>query len=624
LGSTPVAADKTLAHSKSLGMSFVALGDPWCAATVNLRVESEDAARFSTPDYGSILQRLGQVLAQECPQAGQLNISGMAAGQLAWSGTADKASGWVARPIPREEATLAVQDQPAAVAEPAAPAETAVPTRAAPLSPPLVGSGEAEPAVTPAPVIAPQATPQVEAVTTAEPPPALLQMEIAGWQPGGLLLHDASAGAMTEIPGRDSPCLIRTLQEVKPELRPVFTLNREFSCAAGYVHSTDLRRYNRAALYYQGQSQAFGAIDGFWFDGYNFDRGKPKQVVARYRTTSRDQWNRVSQADKILVWVGEDRELRVHYFAGYTYQNQVWRLDHGAPFIVLTDNGTLKEAPDQTALAQSLATMFRDFMGYTSLEQFADVPFVIVDLLHNAPGHKQLAASVADLDPALYKEGRAVRHRGMPWTLEVRRDFVAMRAAQVEAERRRAEAEQQRLAALRAQHQASLDQQYELLAKATAYDRLRFYATLMMARERMDGMKIDFTSNRLHGGNPLDRAVLFTHPAMFAMQAADGEVNLGGSMYMLVEGKKGHIEKPYPMQVEYNETPEKIAGWMLVRVAPRFAFSFDKKGKPVFGISVEEAISCKSDKCLEEMDAATMMKTWYDDGDMNFAMASDR
>jgi hypothetical protein len=78
------------------------------------------------------------------------------------------------------------------------------------------------------------------------------------------------------------------------------------------------------------------------------------------------------------------------------------------------------------------------------------------------------------------------------------------------------------------------------------------------------------------------------------------------------------------MQVEYNETPEKIAGWMLVRVAPRFAFSFDKKGKPVFGISVEEAISCKSDKCLEEMDAATMMKTWYDDGDMNFAMASDR
>jgi hypothetical protein len=93
-------------------------------------------------------------------------------------------------------------------------------------------------------------------------------------------------------------------------------------------------------------------------------------------------------------------------------------------------------------------------------------------------------------------------------------------------------------------------------------------------------------------------------------------------MYMLVEADDGEIEKPYPMTVTHSDISTELDDWMLLRTGPEFGFHFNDDGKPVFEITVEDAVVCKSDKCLDEMDAASMMKTWYADDDMEFAAVS--
>lgn len=608
-------ADKELAHSKSLGMSFTAVGEPWCAPNVSMRVQAQDAGKFATDDYATIIQKLGQVLGAECPQVDSIAITGLATGQTVWSGTASKADGWTAR----QQSTAAPEVSTPAPAEPGVaagasspePAPVAAVTEAAPQT----ARTETQPApapATPSPAPAPVTVPDSAA------------LEIAGWRPGGLMLVADDARPMTELPAQENGCKIRTFHEIRQEHNPSYKMNREFTCENGYARSENLQRHTRASLHYLGQNQPFGQVDGFWFEGYNLDKGRPRQIVARYKTTQRDNYRRRDlDSDRLLVWTGEDRELRAHYFATYTYDNRYnyWRLDAQTPYIVLTDSETLRQDPANSGLALSLAGMHKDFLGYKTTDQFANVGFAIVDQLHNAPGHKQLDASIAGLDPSLHKQGQAVRHRGMPWTIEVKSDYAAMRTARAEAERQRAEAEQQRLAALRAQHQTNLDNQYRQLVEANPYDRLRFYATLMLARTQLDRARIDFTSNRAHAGTPLDHAVAFAHPAQFADHARDGEVSLTAPLYLLVEADDGDIEKPYPMKVDYNESREPIDGWMLVRLAPKFGFGFDDKGKPVFGVTVEEAVTCETERCLKELDVASMMQTWYDDQDMSFAMA---
>lgn len=125
-----VSADKTLAHSKSLGMSFTALGDVWCAPEVRIRGDATDAGKFATPDYGDIIQRLGQVLARECPDAERLSITGMSDGRLVWSGDAGKGDGWRIR----QPATASVAKTPdSEKTGPAAPKVAAeTPSAAAP------------------------------------------------------------------------------------------------------------------------------------------------------------------------------------------------------------------------------------------------------------------------------------------------------------------------------------------------------------------------------------------------------------------------------------------------------------------------------------------------------------
>lgn len=620
----PAQADKALAHSKSLGMSFTALGEPWCAATVQLRVDAEDAGKFSSSDYGTTLQKLGQVLSQECPQAGTLAITGIAAGRTVWSGSAAREGGWLAQ----QTTSQTTSQTPTQVVS--APARPATPD----------GSASVSTATTAVPAAIPAAVPAPSMPATA----ADGALVIAGWRPGGNVEVAENAGKMTEITSRETGCAIFTYLDVKPEFKPVFSTKQEYSCKNGYVQSTRPRQGERTDFYYAGQNRPFATVYGGWYKGYNLGSYNPKQIVSRYKVVASDQWNRSSEAERLLVWTGEDRDLRAHYFATYTYNthHHQWRLDDRSPFTVLTDNEALKQNPDKTRLAESLAGMYQTFSGYKE-GQFSAVQFVITDKMHETPNQAyELALKQANPDPAFYMAGRAVHHRGMPWAIEVGTDFTAKRAAFVEAERQRAEMERQReearaeaerqraemerqrLAALRERHQESLDQQHALLAKASRYDQLRFYATLMLDGDRMNRAKVDFTSQRIYSLDPFSQAVAFTHPAQYTRLVKDGEVDVGSPMYLLVEADDGRIEKPYSMKVDYSETSQKIDGWMLIRVAPKFGFSFGDDGNPIFAVTVQEAVACKSELCLKELNAADMMKLWYGDDEINFvALGTD-
>jgi hypothetical protein len=648
----PASADKVFAHSKSLGMSFTAIGDPWCVPDVSMQVTAGDASKFDTPDYGTTIQKLGHVLVRECPQASTLSITGLAGGQTAWKGSAARADEWIAQqarattaatapePAAPEATTATVEETavrtdattPAASKESASQAET-TPT---PVSDAVASRQTASPAPATVPSDGTEATPSPTATAAtsgadggetsapAETAPAIQAMVIAGWKPGEQIKITGSASDLKEIVSQDDGCKIRSLVDIKPEFHPTFKMNHEYDCDDGYVQSTYLKRQDQASLYYEGQKQSFNTLNGYWYAGYNLHSSFPKEVVAVYDPVQQQAgygYGNQTRA-RMLVWIGEDRDLRAHYFATYNSTGQQWIPDRNL-VIVVTDNEELKNNPENTVLATSLAGIYKDFHGYRNTDQFSSVPFIITDKMHDMPVMDyQKAVRESNPDASYYKAGNAVHYRGTPWSVEVKTDFVGKRKAFAAAEQQRIEAEKKRVAALRARHQASLDQQYQDLSTASNYDRIRFYATLMLAKDRMQAQKINFTSNRTYYQSPLNAAINFSHPAQYLNMVKDGKASVGGPMYLLVEADDGEIEEPYPMIVERNEAAGELDDWMLLRLGPEFGFHFDDDDRPVFAIAVEEAVSCKTDKCLGEMDASTMMKNWYEDDEMEFSVAA--
>ena len=118
----PSAADKAIAHSKSLQMAFTAIGEPWCQSSVQMRVTAGDPAKFGSDDFRTIVQKLGQVLAAECPAAEQVAISGVdQAEQIHWRGTALRSDGWLAQAEAAQAPGAAAQ----ASTQPEAPGQAA-------------------------------------------------------------------------------------------------------------------------------------------------------------------------------------------------------------------------------------------------------------------------------------------------------------------------------------------------------------------------------------------------------------------------------------------------------------------------------------------------------------------
>ena len=195
--SQPAHADKVFAHSKSLNMSFTALGDPWCGPDVNMQVTATDAARFETPDYNTIIQKLGHVLTQECPEASTLAITGVMNDATVWTGSATKSGGWVAQKATTEPPAVAAADASGAAES------TAAATESAAVPEPVPETAKAAPAAAATPAAAKPAV--AETPVAAEEPAPEPVMEIAGWKPGGpTTVSGSAAGSMKEINAQDS------------------------------------------------------------------------------------------------------------------------------------------------------------------------------------------------------------------------------------------------------------------------------------------------------------------------------------------------------------------------------------------------------------------------------------
>jgi len=88
-------ADKVFAHSKSLNMSFTAIGTPWCQSNVNMQITANDIDKFDTTKFYTILKKLSHVLAQECPKVNIISLHSQAANNYSiWRGHAKKSDGW--------------------------------------------------------------------------------------------------------------------------------------------------------------------------------------------------------------------------------------------------------------------------------------------------------------------------------------------------------------------------------------------------------------------------------------------------------------------------------------------------------------------------------------------------
>jgi hypothetical protein len=97
-GAQPV----TVAQSARLGIEVQAPGAGWCALQPELQVIVPDTQVFASPEFAALVARLGPGLAAGCPQVRAILLTGQvrgSAGEAAWHGTADAASGWAVRVV---------------------------------------------------------------------------------------------------------------------------------------------------------------------------------------------------------------------------------------------------------------------------------------------------------------------------------------------------------------------------------------------------------------------------------------------------------------------------------------------------------------------------------------------
>ncbi len=88
-------ADEVFAHSKSLNMSFTAIGYPWCKSHVNMQISAKDNDKYESTQFYTILKKLTYVLAQKCPKANSISLQSTSAdGSSIWLGRAEKSDDW--------------------------------------------------------------------------------------------------------------------------------------------------------------------------------------------------------------------------------------------------------------------------------------------------------------------------------------------------------------------------------------------------------------------------------------------------------------------------------------------------------------------------------------------------
>ena len=586
----PAVADKNFAHSKSLDMSFIALGEPWCKPDVDILVRAGDATKFGTTAYTEIIRKLGHVLMRECPQATALSITGRASEKTVWTGSAAKSDNWAA-----------VEQKTPVTAATAAPA-------------PVAATGhESRPARTETAESAAEAAPSADGPVTAVTK-TLVSEKVAAEKPGPPESVRGASARQTEAM-ETAKSTVTTVPPTAAKSEAVTSKPAAQAVAEPASASPPGVTFPDCFSMFQWGAEAYAADSGIRGNQYYGGRYQGKYLLTGLRDDSLvpvygatiDKWNE----DDLKQWVSEfkrcDKELKaVVRGMKNRYQDPTYlAYANGQRYFIML--GMRRGRNDEAAFSQliehqiEVRTEYRKALELqqAQLQQAEDLP---------ATADSINAVNRMVADPQLLYLPATDR--------QAHQALLNKRAMALKKEIQ--------LAQQRAKLLAQLQQQYQQLAEASRYDRVRFYMTLMFDKPRIDQYRIQ-TQNlryRNRGPSPFSGAWQITHPAQFFDRLQGDTAKLGGAMHMLVYADDGQIEKPYSMVVLSNGADAEIDGWMLLKTAPEFHVAFNESGKPVFEFNVDEAVACKTDRCLEEMSAEEMMRIWYEDDKLDFSLAT--
>jgi hypothetical protein len=594
-------ADKKFAHSKSLDMSFTAIGEPWCKPDVRMDVAARDAAKFETSDYDDIIRKLGHVLVKECPQATTLSIKGDVNGEAAWEGTASKARGWKASRTVAETAGSALPGDKTEIS-----------------------SADGQPA-RPEAATAVESTAEAATATTARAMPATDETKpaTAGAMPA--TGEAASAGLATQGTAgtEDAPASLAKVESPKPETAPEPELQPDEGMAAPGAQPAEpadspppvagmrfpdcdtLFKW-AAEMYELDKNTRGGSYAGGRYDGKTLLSGlKDEHLVPVYgqpiNAWSDDDLDNWQEA---FVACHKDLQKRVKGIRGSNrYQDPLYKLFNGGQGY-LNLLGMRRGIDDEFTYAQLIRHQIKVYGEYNKAVELRASQMKEIDSLEATNESIQKVSLMAAEPQLKYLSSEEQQAHRMALNMQLKLLRERLRQAQ-----------------LRAQRQADIDSQFNVLSTAPVYDRVRFYATLVFDPARLEGSKINFEQRNYYGGrgqtNPLNGAIQLTHPAQHFKNVKNGVAQINAPMYMLVKADDNEIESPYRMKVDANGSDKDIDGWMLVKAGQEFHVKYDD-GMPLFEISVEDAVACKSDMCTDEMNAGDLMQAWYKDEDMKF------
>lgn len=573
-------ADKKFAHSKSLDMTFTAIGEPWCRPDVQMNVAAQDTAKFETSGYDDIIRKLGYVLVKECPQATTLSIKGEVNGESAWEGSASRANDWQASKV----VTAAVAgDEPVEKTE-----DTSVNEKPAP-----------QPVT--AEATAPEETKQQAEVVDAGDKP---DKQAPGQTDGGAGLARATSLA-PETVAAPEVAVDKSAESASDQ--PTDPADNQPAVAdSGFPDCDTLFKW-AAEMYELDKNTRGGSYAGGRYDGKTLLNGlKDKHLVPVYGQPI-NAWS----DDDLDNWQTEfvachkDMKKRVKEIRGSNkYQDPLYKMFVGGQGY-LNLLGMRRNTSDEFGYAQLIRHQIKVYDEYHKAVELRASQIREAESLEATNESIQKVSLMAAEPQLKYLSSEEQQAHRVALNMQLQQLRERVRQAQ-----------------LRAQRQADIDSQFNVLSTAPTYDRVRFYTTLLFDPARLEGSKINFEQQRnYYGGrgqtNPLNGALQLTHPAEHFKQVKNGVAQINAPMYMLVKADDNEIESPYRMIVDANGSDKDIDGWMLVKAGQEFHVKYDD-GMPLFEISVEDAVACKSDMCTDEMNAEDLMQAWYKDEDMTF------
>ncbi len=551
LGATSAqAAEKRLAFSKSAGVEVFGV-DNWCKtdAAVKLKAEKsffDDKAADFVPKIGAA------VLPKECAQATSMEITGVnMAGEVIYSGSASKASGW----------TLVDK----AVLPAAAPTSAKPPTSQTSVQTTDTVPEQTLPAISPT-----------------------KDFKVSGWSPSLSVVDLRVQQGIKDPEFKDqNGCLVRTPRFDATKTPGAFATTTGLSCDQGYVKG------NGTALIKRSDGKVLRTMKGSFTQGYAFDtdlNAINAFPVSRYT-------NRYDQ--HLDVYFESNISLGTHYLVQYE-ADRSGVFKNTTVVIGLTEReadfyteGTLKAQTEAAkhAYAVKYGTTHRlDYIAFAKYLRTTQVPAK---------------------DHWLYEVDMQQRYKGLP---EVdysdsknhaySRRQEALKAESVAAERAEREAKQEaeRLARKHAREKQEKIDLYEAMENdhALAMRQLLIAKAIDAGNESPNIPSYDWT----YDARGLMRYALeLSSPDSVKMMVKIDSIDDGVAV----------TDWPYPMEITLGET-ELDTGWNVIYGELSADLEKrDDKGLLMPLIELAGGVTCESAGCEDDLDLTEIVQIRFDD-----------